>query len=76
MTRAADEDTLRSLGQEMQRIVVDEVPFSPLYNSYWFVDVNATYWTGWPTPDDFDAVPFPSLGPDTVRTLLSLKPAS
>lgn len=76
MTRAADQESLRSLGQEMQRIVVDEVPFSPLYNSYWFVDVNATHWTGWPTPDDFDAVPFPSLGPDTVRTLLSLKPAS
>ncbi|CAL4859108.1 ABC transporter substrate-binding protein [Microbacterium sp. MM2322] len=76
MTEASDEDTVKDLGMQMQKIVVDEVPFSPLYNSYWFVDVNATNWTGWPTPDDFDAVPFPSLGPDTIRTLLSLKPAS
>ena len=76
MTRAADEATMKDLGMQMQRIVVDEVPFSPLYNSYWFVDVNASHWKGWPTPDDFDAVPFPSLGPDTIRTLLSLPPAS
>ncbi len=76
MTEASDEATMKDLGMQMQQIVVDEVPFSPLYNSYWFVDVNATNWTGWPTPDDFDAVPFPSLGPDTIRTLLSLKPAS
>ncbi|GAA4781819.1 ABC transporter substrate-binding protein [Microbacterium gilvum] len=76
MTRAADETKMRELGERMQRIVVEEVPFSPLYNSYWFVDVNASNWTGWPTPEDFDAVPFPSLGPDTIRTLLSLKPAS
>jgi peptide/nickel transport system substrate-binding protein len=76
MTRAADEATMKDLGMQMQRIVVDEVPFSPLYNSYWFVDVNASHWKGWPTPDDFDAVPFPSLGPDTIRTLLSLTPAS
>ncbi|MDQ1205928.1 ABC transporter substrate-binding protein [Microbacterium sp. SORGH_AS_0862] len=76
MTRAADEATMKDLGMQMQRIVVDEVPFSPLYNSYWFVDVNASHWKGWPTPEDFDAVPFPSLGPDTIRTLLSLTPAS
>lgn len=76
MTEASDEETMKSLALDMQKIVVDEVPFTPLYNSYWFVDVNASNWTGWPTPDDFTAVPFPSLGPDTVLTLLSLEPAS
>ena len=76
MTQAADVETMKSLALEMQKIVVDEVPFTPLYNSYWFVDVNASNWTGWPTPEDFTAVPFPSLGPDTVLTLLSLEPAS
>ncbi|WP_243226092.1 ABC transporter substrate-binding protein [Microbacterium sp. CIAB417] len=76
MTQAADEETMKSLALEMQRIVVNEVPFTPLYNSYWFVDVNASNWTGWPTPEDFTAVPFPSLGPDTILTLLSLEPAS
>ncbi|RWZ46215.1 ABC transporter substrate-binding protein [Labedella phragmitis] len=75
MTEASDEDALKELGKQMQHIVVEEVPFSPLYNSYWFVDVNASNWTGWPTPEDFDAVPFPSLGPDTILTLQSLEPA-
>lgn len=76
MTQASDVETMKSLALDMQKIVVDEVPFTPLYNSYWFVDVNASNWTGWPTPEDFTAVPFPSLGPDTVLTLLSLEPAS
>ncbi|MGF6824377.1 peptide/nickel transport system substrate-binding protein [Microbacterium sp. ZKA21] len=76
MTQASDVETMKSLALEMQKIVVDEVPFTPLYNSYWFVDVNASNWSGWPTPEDFTAVPFPSLGPDTVLTLLSLEPAS
>ncbi|PSL37634.1 peptide/nickel transport system substrate-binding protein [Labedella gwakjiensis] len=76
MTEASDEETMKALALDMQKIVVDEVPFTPLYNSYWFVDVNASNWTGWPTPEDFTAVPFPSLGPDTVLTLLALEPAS
>ncbi|MBB2976614.1 peptide/nickel transport system substrate-binding protein [Microbacterium endophyticum] len=76
MAQTSDEATMKELGMQMQQIVVDEVPFSPIYNSYWFVDVNASLWKGWPTPDDFDAVPFPSLGPDTILTLLSLTPAS
>ncbi|RWZ58474.1 ABC transporter substrate-binding protein [Labedella populi] len=76
MTEAADEETMKALALDMQKIVVDEVPFTPLYNSYWFVDINASNWTGWPTPDDFDAVPAPSLGPDTILTLLGLEPAS
>lgn len=75
MAVASSEEELKTAAQDVQRIVVDEVPFSPIYNSYWFVDINASDWTGWPTPEDFDAVPFPSLGPDTIRTLMALEPA-
>ncbi len=76
MEVAADDEALKAAAQDLQRIVVDEVPFSPLYNSYWFVDINASDWTGWPSPDDFDAVPFPSLGADATLTMLGLEPRS
>ncbi|ACQ80973.1 extracellular solute-binding protein family 5 [Beutenbergia cavernae DSM 12333] len=74
MAATADEAELRELGYEMQRIVVDDVPFSPIYASYWFININATSWTGWPTPEDFEYVPFPQLGPATTLTLLGLEP--
>ncbi|MEO3789475.1 ABC transporter substrate-binding protein [Nonomuraea sp. B10E15] len=72
----ADTGELRQYAQEMQTIVVDQVPFSPIYNSYWFVAINAGRWTGWPTPGKFTHVPFPGLGPDTTMTLMNLKRAA
>ncbi|MFJ2558265.1 MULTISPECIES: ABC transporter substrate-binding protein [unclassified Streptomyces] len=68
-----DPAVTRSAGHELQKIVAEQVPYSPIYNSYWFIAVNAGQWTGWPTPEDFDRVPFPGLGPDTTLTLLNLK---
>lgn len=61
---------------ELQRIVADQVPYSPIYNSYWFIAINASHWTGWPTPERFSHVPFPGLGPDATLTLMGLKQAA
>ncbi|WP_201761694.1 MULTISPECIES: ABC transporter substrate-binding protein [unclassified Nonomuraea] len=72
----SDTARLKQLAQDMQTIVVDQVPFSPIYNSYWFVAINAGRWTGWPTPEKFSYVPFPNLGPDTTLTLMNLKRAA
>lgn len=74
MSQTDDVDELKALAQDVQKIVVDEVPFSPIYNSYYFVNINASKWTNWPTPESFTAIPFPSSGPDATLTLLGLQP--
>ncbi|MGZ0152247.1 ABC transporter substrate-binding protein [Kribbella sp. WER1] len=74
MERTDNVDELKTLGKQLQKIVVDEVPFSPIYNNFYFIDINATRWTGWPTPEKFDAIPFAGMGPDTITTLLNLRP--
>ncbi|MCL7379864.1 ABC transporter substrate-binding protein [Streptomyces sp. 35G-GA-8] len=71
-----DPAVARSAGHELQRIVAEQVPYSPIYNSYWFIAISADHWAGWPTPEDFGYVPFPGLGPDTTLTLLNLKQAT
>jgi peptide/nickel transport system substrate-binding protein len=73
MQRTDDVAELKSLGKQLQKIVVDKVPFSPIYNNYYFVEINATRWTGWPTPQNFDHIPFVGMGPDTILTLLKLQ---
>ncbi|MFJ6569199.1 ABC transporter substrate-binding protein [Streptomyces sp. NPDC091292] len=71
-----DPKSLEDASHTMQRIVAQKVPYSPIYNSYWFIAINSKHWTGWPTPESFRSVPFPGLGPDTTLTLLRLKPAA
>jgi peptide/nickel transport system substrate-binding protein len=74
MAGTDDEGELKDLAKDAQKVVVDQVPFAPIYNSYWFININSKRWTGWPTLDGFDRVPFPDLGPDATRTLLGLTP--
>ncbi|MEV4972158.1 ABC transporter substrate-binding protein [Streptomyces scopuliridis] len=71
-----DPAVAQSAGHELQKIVAEQVPYSPIYNSYWFIAISADHWAGWPTPEDFGYVPFPGLGPDTTLTLLNLKQAA
>ncbi|MFK4272709.1 ABC transporter substrate-binding protein [Streptomyces milbemycinicus] len=66
----------KSAGEEIQKIVAEQVPYSPIYNSYWFIAINASHWEGWPAPENFTYVPFPGLGPDTTLTLMNLKQAA
>jgi peptide/nickel transport system substrate-binding protein len=74
MESTDDEAELKELGLRMQELVVDEVPFSPLYDNFYFVEINAKRWSGWPTPDNFDHIPFVGMGPDLILTLLDLEP--
>ncbi|WP_156250413.1 ABC transporter substrate-binding protein [Pseudactinotalea terrae] len=76
MAGTADPDELREASYVLQRVVAEEVPFAPIYASYWFIDINASRWTGWPTPESFEHVPSPVLGPSTTLTLLDLEPAT
>ncbi|MFE2493288.1 ABC transporter substrate-binding protein [Streptomyces scopuliridis] len=74
---SSDDPTVtKSAGYELQKIVAEQVPYSAIYNSYWFIAINAEHWSGWPTPEHFSYVPFPGLGPDTTLTLLKLKQAA
>ncbi|MGW7684121.1 ABC transporter substrate-binding protein [Kribbella sp. NPDC054772] len=73
MQRTDDVEQLNTLGRQLQKIVVDKVPFSPIYNNFYFVDINATRWTGWPAPDNFEHIPFVGMGPDTILTMLKLQ---
>ncbi|MFF6957063.1 ABC transporter substrate-binding protein [Streptomyces sp. NPDC008317] len=73
---SADPAVTKSAGEKLQRIVAEQVPYSPIYNSYWFVLINAKRWSGWPTPEHFSYVPFPGNGPDATLTLLNLKQAT
>ncbi|NGO79330.1 ABC transporter substrate-binding protein [Streptomyces sp. YC504] len=70
-----DPGTTKSAAQKLQKIVAEQVPYSPVYDSFWFVAVNAKRWTGWPTPENFSAVPMLGLGPDATLTLQKLKAA-
>ncbi|GAB2886012.1 ABC transporter substrate-binding protein [Streptomyces mayteni] len=75
LTGSDDEETLLAATHGMQRVVAEQVPYSPIYNSYWFVAINASRWSGWPTPEQFTAVPTTALGPDIALVLRDLKRA-
>lgn len=66
----------KAAAQTLQQIQADQVPISPLFAAVLFVDINASRWVGWPTSTDYKWVPHPVLGPDTILTLLNLKPAT
>jgi peptide/nickel transport system substrate-binding protein len=70
-----DPTVVQDAADQLETIVAEEVPYSPIYESYWFVLINASHWTGWPTPAKFSYVPFLGLGPDSTLTLLNLKQA-
>ncbi|MER6943140.1 ABC transporter substrate-binding protein [Nonomuraea sp. NPDC000554] len=69
-----DDAKQKDAGRRLQRIVLDQVPYSPMFSSVWFVDMNMTRWTGWPVPGQTQFAPHSSLGPDLVLTLKNLKP--
>jgi peptide/nickel transport system substrate-binding protein len=59
----------------LQKIVVDNVPFAPLFTAAWFIEVNSTRWSGWPDPASAEYVPHSVLGPETILTIQNLTPA-
>jgi peptide/nickel transport system substrate-binding protein len=71
-----DPTVIQEAADTLETIVAEQVPYSPIYESYWFVLINADNWTGWPTPEKFSYVPYLGLGPDSTLTLLNMKRAS
>lgn len=66
----------KQYAQELQKIVVDNVPFAPLYTAAWFVEVKTSKWSGWPTPEDAYAIPQGGLGPDSILIFKSITPTA
>ncbi|MFI6797366.1 ABC transporter substrate-binding protein [Streptosporangium canum] len=65
----------KEAGYQLQKVVLDQVPFSPMFTADWFVEMNQSRWAGWPETGETDHVPHSALGPDIVMTLKGLKPA-
>ncbi|OUC95722.1 ABC transporter substrate-binding protein [Streptosporangium minutum] len=65
----------KEAGYQLQKIVLDQVPFSPMFTADWFVEMNQARWVGWPETGKTDHVPHSGIGPDIVMTLKGLKPA-
>ncbi|GAB3759478.1 ABC transporter substrate-binding protein [Microlunatus parietis] len=73
--RAEDPNQTKEQGYQLQRIQAEQVPYAPLFTAAWFIEVNATNWTGWPDPASPESVPHTLLGPDTILTIRNLTPA-
>ncbi|NGN64238.1 ABC transporter substrate-binding protein [Streptomyces sp. A7024] len=70
-----DPAKVKAATEGMQRIVAEQVPYSPIYNLYNFVLVNSKRWTGWPTAESYDVVPAIAQPTEFILTLKKLKPA-
>ncbi|MCY0868552.1 MAG: ABC transporter substrate-binding protein [Desulfurococcus sp.] len=68
---------LKQLYYDLQKILLDEMPYLPLwYNAYWF-QATTLYWTGWPTQSNPYGIPVSwtgRWGDGGLLVLLNLKP--
>lgn len=60
--------------QGLAKIVIEQVPVIPLFDSPSWALYRTTKYTGWPSPDDMYAMPSPATSPDIAVVLLHLKP--
>ena len=78
-TPLSDRKTLKKLYEELEKILLDEMPYIPLwYNAYWF-QATTLHWKGWPTSENPYAVPvtWPGRWQDGgLLVLLHLKPVT
>ncbi len=78
-TPLSDKETLKKLYRELEKILLDEMPYIPLwYNAYWF-QATTLHWKGWPTAENPYAVPvtWPGRWQDGgLLVLLHLKPVT
>ncbi|WP_148677161.1 ABC transporter substrate-binding protein [Staphylothermus hellenicus] len=77
-TPLTDEERLKKLYYELEKIFLDEMPYIPLWcNGYWF-QATTFYWTGWPTEENPYTIPVSWSGRWTadagLLVLLHLKP--
>jgi peptide/nickel transport system substrate-binding protein len=77
---SVDQDEVVSKVQQIQKIVVDEVPYITYNQGGQYVSMSGRKWTGVPKPEDRpDYVPYPGssvgFGPNVTLFLKNLKPA-
>ncbi|GAA4093416.1 ABC transporter substrate-binding protein [Nonomuraea soli] len=74
-TNVGDPAKQKEAGHQLQKILLEQVPYSPMFTADWFIEMNNARWTGWPEADAASHVPHSALGPDFILTLKNLKPA-
>lgn len=72
MRQTDHEPTLQKLGHQLQKIVVEQVPFVPNVSGNMWCVINQSYWTDWPDDRTSKMVAADS-GPDLVLMLQQLK---
>ncbi|MFD5124075.1 hypothetical protein [Streptomyces sp. NPDC058385] len=76
LRRTDDKARVAELSAGLEKIVAGQVPLCPLFQSVWFVNINARRWQGWPKPGTDGYVPHFINGPDFTMTLQNLRPAT
>ncbi|MFG1945444.1 ABC transporter substrate-binding protein [Nonomuraea sp. NPDC048826] len=74
-TTVGDPEAQKEIGYQLQKVVLDQVPYSPMFTADWFIEMNQARWVGWPEAGSTQHVPHSGIGPDIVLTLKGLKPA-
>jgi peptide/nickel transport system substrate-binding protein len=75
--RATDDPArIKEISAKLEKIVAEQVPLRPLFQSVWFIDINTSRWKGWPKPGTDGYIPHFMNGPDFTLTLQHLKPAA
>lgn len=74
MATTLDQKRLKKDATQIEKIVLDDVPYGPIHSAAWFVEVNTKDWTGFPSPDDGKYVPQSGMEVTSTMTLQHLKP--
>ena len=61
---------------QLQQIVLSDVPFIPITGAVAWFQYNTSSFTGWPTPSNPYAIPAAYAYPDMGQVLLHLAPTS
>ena len=71
-----DPATQHSIVNQLQQIVLSEVPYIPITQEVGWYQYNTASFTGWPTPQNPYAIPAQYAAPDEGQVLLHLSPKS
>jgi peptide/nickel transport system substrate-binding protein len=71
---AATPAAQRQLVDQLEQVMLKDVPVIPVTESVDWYEYNTSHFTGWPTPGNPYAQPGPALSPDFGIVLLHLKP--
>jgi len=71
-----DSATQHQIVDQLQQVVLSDVPFIPITEEVGWFQYNTTSFTGWPSPSDPYAIPAAYAYPDMGQVLLHLAPKS